>query len=736
MRVMILAAAAFLGVPFLPAQTPQAVGAQAPRSPSAAARAAWTAFDLAAIERTAGSLKDRYAGTGIQTLIDEIVRMRTGDPTALNPRELQPRFELALLMVKADAGAGPASDTVVGKASRLDPAVRLLFYEYAQGERFAEIWFEPAARAVLEAAEKGVAPHLVAGAAGWVIMSESQDPRYGKLRQEVRAVAIAQWISALSAPGMTPEIERYVARLFHRQVQRGLPLELADAVLEGLEARRSASPWVWAYLRSVVELAQGWKKRGTGFGRDVTPNAARAFAEHVNRATAAAEEAWSLDPTRVEPALVLVEAGRAGDKDTKARYERGVAVCRDYLPLHEMYLSGLSPQWGGSVRQMTDFVTHVIADAAPEDDTALFGVRGLAIIGGMTDQFGALDHAAPVWPAANKALAQAAESPAWSSRRGYLDSARALLAWRANQGEALAEIVLAPRFELVRTPVDLLRLSPEDMQRDAVWFHPGVPVAIAKAGRSGDGPAAAAAFKAAEASLPRDLVQRLRWAVRDLELASGVSSAASGGEWYEVPFEPGLPGWRSRLAPFDHAKAQREVLRPPGSGESVLWLAGGLGERWEMSFQVGWMANSPKASSEFVGIALSPSRDWFRESCFATSFNRQQAWIGNADSRKLPVVRGTGRTFSIAVWDGRMTVVCDEELVFAGPVPYPNFSGEHAGVRFLLPDIGLPTNAVSAVRVRGLVKPPAALKIEEDPRNGRPAGLRDDARPKRDGGGA
>lgn len=148
-----------------------------------------------------------------------------------------------------------------------------------------------------------------------------------------------------------------------------------------------ADPWLTHMVLGEVEIAIAWGKRGGGLAREVPQRGWQGFAEHLEKARDALEQAWELKPEWPEaPArMVTVAMGDGGPiGERRMWFDRAVSGQFDYLPAYSNYSWSLLPRWGGSHEALWE-LAHECLDTGRFDTLVPFQMLDGAVLIGETD---------------------------------------------------------------------------------------------------------------------------------------------------------------------------------------------------------------------------------------------------------------------------------------------------------------------------------------------------------------
>ncbi len=145
----------------------------------------------------------------------------------------------------------------------------------------------------------------------------------------------------------------------------GVPPERMLDLVEAVQERKGADPWLVNMLAGTHHVTAAWAARGSGFAGSVTDAGWEGFYNSLTKARDALMAAWKLHPDYPEaPAAMIAVAMGAGDRfgeKPRTWFERATQAQFDYEPAYERYRYALLPKWGGSVPALQRFASNCLA---------------------------------------------------------------------------------------------------------------------------------------------------------------------------------------------------------------------------------------------------------------------------------------------------------------------------------------------------------------------------------------
>ena len=136
-------------------------------------------------------------------------------------------------------------------------------------------------------------------------------------------------------------------------------------VVQDLEKRPDADPWIVKNLRGRLEISLAWKSRGSGWAKDVTPEGWRGFHDHLTKARDALTEAWKLAPELPQPCCEMINVAKGDDDQLGEKpidwFERALEAQCDFDSAFDLMRDALLPRWGGSYAEMLDLAEASLA---------------------------------------------------------------------------------------------------------------------------------------------------------------------------------------------------------------------------------------------------------------------------------------------------------------------------------------------------------------------------------------
>ena len=296
---------------------------------------------------------------------------------------------------KDPPGAGPPAEVLddLKKTVRADASEGFVRERpvpaYASGEgRLAPLaavwmredrWPEPFVRQTLHAAlaalrEDGVDPLLRFHAARGLV-SQLERPAAGDVAAYADAAADA--LAALDADGSeeAADARRYLTNVLQRHLLRNVwPLRWS---LLGRLSERTAedglNPFPLLLLMGRTHRTVAWQARGNGFADTVPDTAWPVFRKHMGIASGYYQAAYLADEGGAEVIGRLINASNTTDVGATPRQWLMAAIRADRQAWDavDAYAFTLTPKWGGSQSQMTDFARALV-------DVDEFGPGGLS----------------------------------------------------------------------------------------------------------------------------------------------------------------------------------------------------------------------------------------------------------------------------------------------------------------------------------------------------------------------
>jgi len=150
-----------------------------------------------------------------------------------------------------------------------------------------------------------------------------------------------------------------------------------------VEMESLTGQWVTEHPRSALAhvlhanaiLERAWFHRGVGYSNTVSPLAWKEFQKHVRRASeylAANAEMVFSDSSGHVTALWVGRAAGWGEAQLRAMARDGLMKRPDDDDLYTAMLTALLPKWGGTARQLDQYIEQVVADTKATQGMAMY----------------------------------------------------------------------------------------------------------------------------------------------------------------------------------------------------------------------------------------------------------------------------------------------------------------------------------------------------------------------------
>lgn len=170
--------------------------------------------------------------------------------------------------------------------------------------------------------------------------------------------------------GRFEEVERAVAAQTNAEDRQFLIAEAAEAP----RYQKWSQAYIKAHNRSSIAhsiaafgaIRLAWKARGTGWARTVTADGWRGFEQHMGIAHELLKEAIRLEPRDAAPwvgMLICQTASSLQVGDPAELFRQATKRSPHLVGAHIVYLSALTPKWGGNIEQFRDFHWRAVAGA-------------------------------------------------------------------------------------------------------------------------------------------------------------------------------------------------------------------------------------------------------------------------------------------------------------------------------------------------------------------------------------
>lgn len=238
--------------------------------------------------------------------------------------------------------------------------------------------------------------------------------------------------------------ERYLFALIEEPLCRETyPITGQRTLLNALADSGKLDPWTAAAAEGAFELREAWAARSGKRIGQLTQGQIQGWQEHLAKARPALADAYRLDPSRPEPAalmirVVMAESDRHGET-MRLWFDRATEAQFDWPAAYRCFMRGLQPQWHGGASALPEFARECENTGRFDTDVPYFAVEAWIWLGGGLEESSRTALWSRLSNDAHTAsiLDRLASDPANAPRAGKYDTLRACLAWwRGDRAEA------------------------------------------------------------------------------------------------------------------------------------------------------------------------------------------------------------------------------------------------------------------------------------------------------------
>lgn len=423
--------------------------------------------------------------------------------------------------------------------------------------------------------------------------------------------------------------------------------QLSDAISQ------SAWPeWVKKSLQGSIEIKWAWAVRGGGWAFKVPTDAWKGFGEHIGKAQALLESAWTLRPDRPEAAakmITVLMAQSAPVLKLREWFDRATAAQFDYIPAYQSLMGAYGQRWGGTSELVLEFGKACAATGRFDTEVPsqlVHACRRVAVE--QANARAVFSHASvksAVGEYAKGVLAQT--GPDASSLRSQAGRA-AIAAWFADDAALAAQALRASGDKLDKPNVELLQmlLHHEDGMRRSIAAASGVwgeeLQKLEQHYRRGDQIAAKVCLKSLdESKLPHETAKAYLNEIRDcLELPEKLKL----GGWQKLPVYPGLATCLSTGGQW-RADGQGDLVLE-GDESPVIDLAFPLLANSPVEMRGEVILDMPGEEKLSYGWAFGPTLLWVPERFTTPTTASGVRGLFSCEPRGTPMMLLTGKSMS------------------------------------------------------------------------------------------
>lgn len=462
-----------------------------------------------------------------------------------------------------------------------------------------------------------------------------------------------------------------------------MDVEIAEDLCNQIQERKNIAPWIRNMVMGLFHIKLGWDARGSDYASTVTTKGWQDFEEHLIKARGFIELAHKQNPGVPEPPQQMIIISKAGytspGQDARYWFDRAVAAEWDWTPAYHEFNGSLLPRWGGSFQQMYDFGLECLS--TERYDTLIPGILLYCLI----DMGSEGEHALEFWRKpgvfenAKKVIDGMLAVPDGKFSRQWLRSNRVIFSWAAGEWDECRSSLEDMDMPVLEHLTDKCRTTEHQIRRDVALYTSELADQIIKADKHFDNEQYDEAIVLYEDAVNsvRDN-ELLKEVLADRKATADLLHELASGEWVELKFESGLPGWDSVQGAWRANTRKNAVSGGPGPGGMFLMCRAPIGDKWEMRGKINTkhLARS-KDQTQNAGIVLNASPDYrfSRGRLFTIQpasnevVLRSGFYETSLVKRKLDGKKRNDFTFHLQVWNEFVVLYIDDKLVFAEEAP-------------------------------------------------------------------
>lgn len=622
-----------------------------------------------------------------------------------------------------------AGEQVVN-AGCTDPLV-LYGYGYARDRRNHRRGAEQHLRAAVQGLADSEYPATLLGSAASRLARFLEAWNRDDEAREFHQITANAFVKAAESDPHDSFSQRELVSRLQLQLNDYLPADIADSLADGLQLVGGIDPCTLNTALGLHHVAAGWHERGDGYANTVTEDGWAGFKKHLEQARTYLVKAYELDPTRPEAATAMIKVAMAGyaapGETERLWFDRAVAAQMDWPQAYSALMWSLRPRWGGSHEQMYEFGIECAQTERFDTDVPYQLIEVLLDIDNDQEYSRRFWRQNRVEVFAGQVLDQLASDPAHAHSANEFRTIQAGMAWALRDYEQASKAVQDLGDDLDDKTMLDMRITTRQLLDDSRAFTSKFADEIHSADRLnglGQLDAAVNAYEQIASQIEHD--PHLQTILRDRIVTTNIQTQFNSGEWVELKFEDGLPGWRKRAGAW-HSSTSNSVKGGPKNDGLFLISEFDVGPRFELQGKID-MSKLRRHDEANAGIVFQFREAFDRSDWLAFQiYNREKrAWIGyrfwKAKGEYLRLGRRVEQVFEFHLqnWDNEAVLYLNGEFMFAGrlkPVDYFNpgsaigLAGSYAGTRGYA--------VFQDLRLRQLTErpeaPPTAVEATDDP---------------------
>ena len=475
--------------------------------------------------------------------------------------------------------------------------------------------------------------------------------------------------------------QRFLANNLKLQLKNYLPFDISETLIEGLQLVGGLNSCTLSTCMGVYHDRVGWEARGDGFANTVTEKGWEIFAKHQEISRSYLVKAHELDPSRPEAASLMISiatAGYAGPGESERFwFDKAVAAQMDWPPAYTRILWSMRPRWGGSHEEMFEFGLEC-ARTERFDTYVPYELIGILLDIDKEQQyskrFWRLNR---IYPIANPILEQLVLNPAHKHDILEYRTIQVGMAWVMHEFVDAKKMLDQANNELDEAWLINQNMSARKILDDVHIFTSNFADKITAA----DKLSSVKNFKGAVNAYDEIIKQieddpALMVILRDRLVTAEIETQFKTGEWVDLKFEEGNPGWRARGGIW-HSSSPEIIKGGPQFNGLFLISKFAVGDQFELSGKID-MSNLRRRNDSDAAIVFQHSDNVKSDNSHWLAFQiyarQKRAWIGNrfwkGSGQYLPL--GKRRIyvydFHLKNWGEEAVLYLNSTLVFSGKI--------------------------------------------------------------------
>lgn len=557
-----------------------------------------------------------------------------------------------------------------------DPLV-LYGYGYAQDRQNHRRGAEQYLRAAVQGLPDSNYPATLLGSAASRLARFLEAWRRDEEARTFHQIAADAFVQAAESDPHDSFSQRELVARLELQLKNYLPADIATSLVHGLQLVGGIDPCTLNTALGMYHVAAGWRERGKGYANTVTEDGWAGFKKHLDQARTYLVKAYEIDPSRPEAATGMINVAMAGyaapGETERLWFDRAVAAQMDWPQAYGAFMWSIRPRWGGSHEQMYEFGIECAQTERFDTDVPYQFIEVLLDIDNDQEYSRRFWRQNRVDEFAGQVLDQLASDPSHAHRANEFRTIQASMAWALRDYEAARKVIQHLGDDLDEKTMLDMRITTRQLLDDTRAFTSSFAEEIHSADRLfrlGQLDAAANAYEQIASRLEDD--PHLQAILRDRIVTTKIQTQFNSGQWVELKFEDGLPGWRDRAGVW-HSSTSDSIKGGPTTEGLYLISEFDVGPRFELQGKID-MSKLRREDEANVAIVFQFRDAFDLAEWFAFQiYNRQKrAWIGyrfwKAKGEYLPLGRRVVQSFEFHLqnWNNEAVLYLNGETMFAG----------------------------------------------------------------------